>query len=256
VVDGAGLLVHDLLAAPPTLSLWRAPTDNDRIGGAAGLWSDAGLDRLERRLVSIERNGAAVTVQSEYHTPAGLVIRHRQSLRGLAGGGVGIDEQADIPAEMRDLARVGTVVEVVPGLEQFEWFGSGPIETYPDRHRGGAIGLWRSTVAQQYVPYVRPQESGGHANVRWLRLRDGPTRGLRIGLGRPSQVSATHFRAADLASATHDVDLVPRPETIVHLDAVHRGLGTASCGPDTLPPYLVGPGTYRWSWTLNPLDED
>ena len=75
-------------------------------------------------------------------------------------------------------------------------------------------------------------------------------RGLRIALGRPGQVSATHFRASDLAAATHDVELTPRAETIVHLDAAHRGLGTASCGPDTLPEYLVGPGTYRWTWTL------
>ena len=109
------------------------------------------------------------------------------------------------------------------------------------------------------MPYVRPQENGGHADVSWLRLHDGRStgrRGLRIDLGRPSQVSATHFRAADLASVSHDVDLVPRPTTIVHLDAAHRGLGTASCGPDTLPPYLVGPGTYRWSWSLHPLEVD
>jgi beta-galactosidase len=256
VVDEGGLLVHPLLAGPPTLSLWRAPTDNDRIGGAAATWSEAGLDRLERRLVSIGRKGATVVVASDYCTPDGLVVRHRQSLRGLSDGGIAIEERADIPAELRDLARVGTVLEVVPGLEQFEWFGSGPIETYPDRNRGGAIGLWRSTVAEQYVPYVRPQENGGHADVRWLRLRGGGSRGLRIDLGRPAQVSATHFHAADLASATHDVDLVPRPETIVHLDAAHRGLGTASCGPDTLPPYLVGPGSYRWSWSLHPLEVD
>jgi beta-galactosidase len=43
---------------------------------------------------------------------------------------------------------------------------------------------------------------------------------------------------------------VARPAAVVHLDAAHRGLGTASCGPDTLPEYLVGPGIYRWSWTL------
>ena len=49
-------------------------------------------------------------------------------------------------------------------------------------------------------------------------------------------------------------ELRPRPETIVQLDAAHRGLGTASCGPDTLPEYLVGPGTYRWSWTLVPVE--
>ena len=63
-------------------------------------------------------------------------------------------------------------------------------------------------------------------------------------------ISATHHRAADLDAATHDVELMPTAETIVHLDAAHRGLGTASCGPDTLPKYLVGPGTYRWSWTI------
>lgn len=256
VVDAAGLLRHDLLAAPPTLSLWRAPTDNDRIGGAAALWSEAGLDRLERRLVSIERRGATVLVKSEYRTPAGHVVRHRQSLRGVADGGIAIEERAEIPRELRDLARVGTALEFKPGLEQFEWFGSGPIETYPDRHRGGAIGLWRSTVAEQYVPYVRPQENGGHADVRWLCFHNGAGKGLRLDLDRPRQVSATHFRAADLASATHDVDLVPRPETIVHLDAAHRGLGTASCGPDTLPPYIVGPGSYRWSWSLHPFDKD
>jgi acetylornithine deacetylase len=60
--------------------------------------------------------------------------------------------------------------------------------------------------------------------------------------------------AADLAAATHDVELTPRPETIVHLDVAHRGLGTASCGPDTLPEYLVPSGTYQWSWTLTPLE--
>ena len=69
----------------------------------------------------------------------------------------------------------------------------------------------------------------------------------------PAQVSATHYRASDLAAATHDVELVARPETIVHLDAAHRGLGTASCGPDTLPRYIVGPGTYRWRWTIETL---
>ena len=72
----------------------------------------------------------------------------------------------------------------------------------------------------------------------------------------PRQVSALHHRPADLAAATHEDELTPRAETYVHLDAAHRGLGTASCGPDTLPGYLVGPGTYHWAWTLRPIGED
>ena len=86
--------------------------------------------------------------------------------------------------------------------------------------------------------------------MRWIELRDEAGAGARLTMGAPMQVSATHHRASDLATATHAEDLVPRPEVVVHLDAAHRGLGTASCGPDTTEPYLLGPGTYRWEWTL------
>jgi beta-galactosidase len=251
-LDADGLLVHELLAAAPTLSLWRAPTDNDRFGGIAAGWTAAGLDRLERRLVSIERGADAADVVSEYRTPAGLAIRHEQTFRAMPDGAIRVDEVAVIPDELTDVPRVGTVVEVVAGLEQAEWFGAGPHETYPDRRRAGLVARWKATVDELYTPYVRPQENGGRADVRWLELSDGRGRGLRITADEPRQVSASHYRAADLAAATHDVELTARAETVVHLDAAHRGLGTASCGPDTLPEYLVGPGTYRWSWTLGP----
>jgi len=65
----------------------------------------------------------------------------------------------------------------------------------------------------------------------------------------------SHFRAGDLAAATHRDELAPRAETIVHVDVVHRGLGTASCGPDTLAAYLVPVGRHTWSWTITPIAE-
>jgi beta-galactosidase len=252
-VDEDGDLVHDLLAKPPRLALWRAPTDNDRFGGIAAGWSEMGLADLTRTVTEVDRTDASTTVRSDVRTGSGAIVRHEVRVRSLAGRVLLVEETAEIPDELTDIARVGTVLETVPGLELLEWFGTGPVETYPDRKRGGPVGRYRSTVSDQYVPYIRPQENGGHADVRWFELRDPAGRGLRIELDRPRQVSATHFRAADLAAASHDVELVARPETIVHIDAAHRGLGTASCGPDTLPEYLVGPGTYRWSWTLRRL---
>lgn len=252
-IDETGLPVHELLAAPPRLCLWRAPTDNDRIGGMAALWEEWGLPELARDVVSIRRDGRAIVVRSDYRTGSGIVIPHEARLRRLAGGGLLVDEEVVIPRELRDLPRIGTVLETSAGLEQLEWFGTGPQETYPDRCRGGIVGRWRSTVTAQHVPYVKPQESGGHAGVRWLALTDGIGRGMRLTLDAPHQVSATHFRASDLASVGHDADLTPRPEVIVHLDAAHRGLGTASCGPDTLEEYLVRPGTYSWSWSLDTM---
>jgi beta-galactosidase len=252
-VDETGLLRHPLLAASPRLCLWRAPTDNDRIGGLAALWREWGIDSLTRSAVSVSREAGGVLVVAEERTSAGIVVGHRQRLRALDGGGVLVEEMVGVPDELADLARVGLVMEAVPGLESVEWFGTGPVETYPDRRRGGLVGRWRSSVTEQFVPYIRPQENGGHAGVRWLALSDGAGRGFRLAADRPTQMSATHHRAQALAAARHDVELVPSPEAIVHLDVAHRGLGTASCGPDTLPEYLVGPGTYEWSWAILPL---
>jgi beta-galactosidase len=254
LVDGDGLLVHELLASPPRLSLWRAPTDNDRIPGLAATWDAQGLAHLERTLVAVEDAGGTTVVRSRYRTGSGIDVPHEMAVTALAGGAIRIDETAEIPDVLADLARVGTVLELVAGLDRVEWFGRGPHETYPDRRRAGRVGRWRSRVDDLHVPYVRPQESGGRADVRWLSLEDGNGRGLRIRLDRPRQVSVSRFRADDLAAATHHGELVPRPVAVVHLDAAHRGLGTASCGPDTLPEYLVGPGMYRWSWLLERVE--
>jgi len=249
-VDDAGRFVHPAFATTPALALWRAPTDNDRIGGMADEWDRQGLDRLERRTVELDRNGPVVTIVDEVTTAIGIRIRHERAVSVLLGGAIRVDEVVEIPADLTDMPRVGTVIEVVPGLEQLAWYGRGPHETYPDRKRGGLVGRWRASVTDAATHYIRPQENGGRADVRWLTLAGDDGRGIRIAMDTPAQVSATHFRAADLAAATHDEELRARPETIIHLDAAHRGLGTASCGPDTLPRYLVGPGTYRWRWTL------
>jgi beta-galactosidase len=249
-VDDAGRIVHHWLSASPELALWRAPTDNDRIGGMADAWAAAGIDRLTCTVVSVERDGPRAVVTVDVRCgETGAVVRHERTVRATADGFV-VDERVVVPETLGDLARVGVVLETGPGFEQATWSGRGPHESYPDRKRGARLGRWSSTVTELTTPYVRPQENGGRADVRRLELRHDDGRVLRLDADRPLQVSATHHRAADLAAATHDVELVPRPVTVVHLDVAHRGLGTASCGPDTLPRYLVGPGTYAWSWSL------
>ncbi len=229
----------DGVVGEPRLTVWRAPVDNDRIRAGqpaaatpAHRWREWGLD---------------------HRTAEELGISHSQRVTRLADGGLLVEESATVPDRYDDLPRVGTVLTFAPGLEELEWFGRGPAETYPDRKRGAPVQRWRSTVTDEYVPYIRPQEHGGHEDVRWVRVLDPTTRqGFELRFEKPLHVSISHFTAADLDQTTHDVELAPRHEVIVTIDAAHRGLGTASCGPDTLPSYLVGPGTYRWSWTLRP----
>ena len=251
-IDDDGRIVHPLLATCPDLSLWRAPTDNDRIGGSATRWDADGLDRLERAVTSVERDGAAATVRAELRTRGGRIVLHERKIRATASGFV-VDERVEIPDELTDLARVGVVLETIPGFEDGSWYGRGPHESYPDRKRGARIGRWQASVTDLATPYIRPQENGGRSDVRLLELADRRGRRIRLTFDRPLQVSATHHRAADLARATHDYELEPVPATVVHFDVVHRGLGTASCGPDTLPAYLVGSGTYEWRWSLSDI---
>jgi beta-galactosidase len=253
-VDDAGRLVHPALAAAPELALWRAPTDNDRIGGLGERWLAWGLPALTRRLDAVERDADAVTVRSTWTTGAGIAVPHQARLSRDAAGRIRVEEAVEIPEALADLPRVGTLLTLAAGHEALAWFGRGPHETYPDRKRGGQVGRWTSTVTDQLVPYVRPQENGGHSDVRRVELRDAAGAGVGIALDRPRQVSVSHLSAADLDVALHDTELRPRAETFVHLDVAHRGVGTASCGPDTLAPYVFGAGTYRWSWTIEPLE--
>ncbi len=242
------------VASGPTLSLWRAPVDNDRVRAGlpadstpAHLWHQWGVDILD--VVTEEEGEGSASIVRTY---AGNIV-HRQERSTTADGGVVISEEVIVPDGFHDLARVGTVLTIDAGLEVLEWYGRGPVETYPDRKLGSPVQRWSSTVAGEYVPYIRPQEHGGHEDVRWLRLLDHDGMGLELRFDDPLHVSAGHFTASDLAEASHDNELVARAETFVHVDAAHRGLGTASCGPDTLEHYLVGPGTYRWRWAITPI---
>jgi beta-galactosidase len=251
-LDGEGLLVHPLLSSGPVLSLWRAPTDNDELGGMAQRWRTWGLDSLVRKVVSVRQDGGGrVTVDAEYAGAVG-VVRHRQVFTPVEGG-VRVEEEAELPAEFDDVARVGSVFETTPGLDLLEWFGQGPWESYPDRSFGAPVGHHAVRVDDLFTPYLRPQESGGRHGVRRFTLSAPDATGLAVVLDEPRQVTVTRYHAADLTAARHHDELVPRSGCVVHIDAAHRGLGTASCGPDTFPEYRVPAGVHRWSWTLRVL---
>ncbi len=187
-VDDDGLLLHPLLTAPPVLNLWRAPTDNDLLGGAADLWRELGLDAPVRKPLSVSREGAKVSVRSAYDTGAGTVV-HEQVLTPVPDGLL-IEERAVLPDGLSDVARVGSVFETVAGLDRIEWYGQGPWESYPDRC-SAPVGRYGAGVDALFTPYLRPQESGGRHGVRGFTLRPadgGP--GLAIRLDSPRQVAS------------------------------------------------------------------
>ena len=138
------------------------------------------------------------------------------------------------------------------GFEILEWFGRGPHENYIDRKKSAIVDRYISTVTEQYIPYILPQEHGNHTDVRWLTLRNEKGAGLTVQSHGPLEFSASHFTAQDLFASFHtpELEAKTRTETILNLDFAQRGLGTGSCGPDTLSPYRIEPGTHRWNYTL------
>jgi beta-galactosidase len=265
---------HELLTEWPRLSLWRAPTDNDGLklfldrddgwtderAKPLARWLGWGLDQL--RTESAETDVAHGAGRAEITVRHRLVgsdparpIEHRRRITLLAAGDIIFDEEVRVPEEMDDLPRVGIVFVTAPGFDRLEWLGLGPLETYPDRRAAATVGRWESTVSDQYVSYVMPQEHGLHLDTRWMVLGGGDDQPslLVVGDGTRLAFSAGHLSADDLWKARDTTELEPRAGTVVHLDVAHRGLGTLSCGPDVLPPYRVGGGVHRWRWRLRPF---
>jgi beta-galactosidase len=253
-----------ILERGPIATLWRAPVDNDGlrqgwmrdVQGRLRDWRRLGLDRLARRGVAIAcrpGRGASVRLRLDAElVGADAVGRHRQEIEIDAAGVLRFADTIELPKEWSDPPRVGVVLALPGAFEALTWLGLGPADTYPDRRAAGRFGLWRSTVSAQYVPYVVPQEHGHHTETRRVELATRAGVAVRIAGAARFGFSASHFRAEDLTAALHASDLAPRDETVLHLDAAHRGLGTASCGPDTLPRYRIRAARHRLVWTLAP----
>ena len=251
VVDEHGQIILPYGIVAPSVSLWRAPTDNDRIGHIATKWERYGIREISRTDCVVRQTPTSIKVANTWQTSTGVSFKHTQLITPVVGG-FSVKESVTIPKAFDDVARVGTLFELDGSLSDLVYFGTGSHESYPDR-KIGRIARYVSTVAAQYIPYVRPQENGGHAAVRWFEVTNSAGNGLRFAMGKPSQVSVTPNRDAELADATHDVEVKACGNTVVHIDAAHRGVGTASCGPDTLDKYIIKTGVHTWEWTVTQI---
>ena len=252
------------------LNLWRAPTDNDGFKiaperpahrhKALTHWLLTGLNRLKTTIELFEvtqpqPTHIQITIRTTIHTLAQPELgRYRQIYTIAANGDVAVSHEIYVAHAVPSLPRVGLQGIVPAGFEQFIWYGRGPHENYVDRKSGAAVGLYQSSVTEQYVPYIMPQTNGNKTDVRWLALvNEAAQVGLMVTGETLMEAGVSHFTERDLYRAYHTNELQPRDEVILHLDIQQMGLGGASCGPDTLPDYLVPPGEYVFTVRLRPF---
>jgi beta-galactosidase len=251
------------LGTGPTPNLWRAPTDNDGMPRrldtepwytpALRSWLEWGLDRATYQVADVSTSDSSIVIRGQLVSPARQLLRHTRTLIVRTGGILDITETFDVPDDLADLPRLGVTFDVAPEFTELSWLGRGPHESYCDRNLGAALGRWESTVEAQYVPYIYPQEHGNLTGVRWLALRNADGAGLLISAPEPIEAKASHYSDATLTAAKHTTDLVRDDVVHVFLDIRQRGLGGASCGPDTLAEYRVPTGTQTLRYRLAPL---
>ena len=134
-VDSTGSIKLPYAKVALQLCLWRAPTDNDRIGHIATNWEMWGVRQLSRFDYTIKKSSNRVTISNIWQSSAGIQIKHTQIITPISEG-FSVAETVVVPKQPSDLGRVGTVFELSDALDQVVWFGSGPHETYPDRKIG------------------------------------------------------------------------------------------------------------------------
>ncbi|OLF11554.1 beta-galactosidase [Actinophytocola xinjiangensis] len=221
----------------PRLDLWRAPTDNDRGARLHETWSAVGLHRLTHRLDAVDVGDTLVTRVRVAPAGTDRGVRVTYEWTPVGDGlllGVHLEPEGDWP---EPVARIAVCLTLPPELDRVRWYGPGPGESYPDTGFANRVGTFESTVDELATPYVRPQENGRRGEVRHATVTDATGRGLRItGLPRFG-LGLTRWTPAVLDAARHRVELTPGSTVELSLDAGHQGIGTASCGPGTLPSY-------------------
>ena len=296
-------------------NFWRAPTDNDYGNGMPKrlqVWKQSSRDfKLADAALSMEGEDALIRIS--YLLPAGNL--YLVSYRVHPSGVVKVDAhftstemsaaETELSEEARtatftpgrdaarreasklNVPRIGMRFRLPQGMNRLDYFGRGPQENYWDRKAGSLVGRWQSSVEQQYVPYVRPQENGHHTDIRWLTLADTRGRGLRIVADSLLEFNALHGAIEDFDAeeqkllprqwnnftpeqvANHDEaaavnvlrrqhhisDVTPRSFVEVCVDLKQQGVaGYDSWGSRPEPAYtLPANRDYRWGFTLIPL---
>ncbi|OSM42662.1 beta-galactosidase small subunit, partial [Nesterenkonia sp. PF2B19] len=269
----------------PEVELWRAPTDNDegasfpsydavdaddylageaRHVSAADRWRQAGLDRLVRRVVSVDAGEEEVTARhrvSAAQSRAALDVTETWTAQRAADGVVeAVCEVTVVPNRgWQDVwPRVGLHLQLPADVDGASWFGLGPHDSYPDTARSVRVGRFSAGIDELTVDYARPQESGHRPGLRELVLRRNGEDWLQViaepdAAGRRPGFTLSRHSAHEIAAAGHPHELPESAVTHLYLDAAQHGLGSRACGPDVWPTAMLRPQARTLRFRLRAL---
>jgi beta-galactosidase len=251
---------EELLTGGPELDAWRAPISNETFawGRAEGEdWRRAGLDRLATTVTGVHvepvPEGVRVVADSRVGAPdvPGAWFDQTMTYTVDRTGTVRLRHQVTPQGTVRNLTylpRIGVSLRMPEHYDRFAWYGR-EVESYNDRKDGTPIGVFESTVDEQYVEYHRPQDHGNHTDSRWSLLTDGRSGGLLV--AGAADVSVTAFDDLDRAAYPFQLH---RNDGWVTLHASHAVTGVGDTPNPVREHFQVQQNIpYDYTLTLRPL---
>ena len=253
-VDGQPMLIDRQSIVP---EFWRAPTDNDYGAWLQQRWAAWKSPEMKVSGLTVSDNSVVAKI-----TLPLAVLTMTYTLQ--ADGSVLVRQQMEPTGDTKNqwLFRYGMQLQMPKEYNQVKYYGRGPHENYCDRKSSQFLGVYESAVKDQYYPYIRPQESGNHTDVRWFQVTDGQ-RGLEFSSNGPMECSALPYLMEDLDAGPnkdnhrwglHSGDLVERPLTLIHIQQRQMGLGCVnSWGAWPEKPYLLPLQKYDFTFEIRPV---
>ncbi len=256
-VNGTVFMEEGSILAP---NFWRAPTDNDFGAGLQhkfAVWKNPQI-KLTSLKQNIE-NGQAV-VNADYDMPAiGGKLSLTYVINNLGAIKVTQKLNADTSKEVPHLFRFGMQMQLPESFNEIEYYGRGPIENYADRNNASLLGKYHQSVAEQFYPYIRPQETGNKTDIRWWRLLNISGTGLEFVADAPFSASALNYTIESLDDGAnkdqrHSTEVNKAPFTNFCIDKAQMGLGCIdSWGAWPLEEYRLPYKNYEFSFIMTPV---
>lgn len=282
---GAGMMTSfksenkELLKSGLVPNFWRAPIDNDfgnDLYKRSRVWRNAGK-RMKVTGFSVNQEGnSSFTLNFTYviNDENGAAMADYFSSYTIWGNGdVHVKNSLKITRpDAPEIVRMGMNLVMPREFDQMTWFGRGPHESYWDRKSSAFIDLYSGAVADQYWPYIRPQENGNKEDVRWMAITNSEGQGLLF-TGQPLiAVAAHHNIMEDFESRErtdgrhmegvhpanrHTTDVRERDLTSINIDYRQMGVGgDDSWGAWTHPEYRLTETAYSYSFGICSVDSE
>ena len=220
----------ELLSAPVEPQIWRAPCYNR---GSSEMWRLKNFRYAAQKtyscLVCETDGGVCIKTKIAIGGPSCPPVIHADvDYKFTPDGCVTLCFDGDVIEKCPILPKVGYRLFMPVENESVSYFGFGPRESYVDRYKSQRLGLWNTTVTDNFEHYIRPQENGAHYGTRFAEVYSNAA-GLRFepfGMEHFS-FNAQHFTAQMLEDTKHDFELEPLNDTVVSLDWRMTGISEA-----------------------------